>query len=150
MRVFTAPLRASMAVGIALAVLAACSSPTAAVMRANLGAVSDHATYVLAEGAVAAITLRHDGGPAVVVSGCPEAPAAVLERREAAGWSEEASRGIVCLGIYGTETDTLRGGTSRTFAFTAYRRGTYRVRVLIGHDVAAPQRSVLTNEFDVR
>jgi hypothetical protein len=150
MRVFTVPLRVSMSVGMALAVLSACSIPTAAVMRADLSAVSDHATYVLAEGAAAAITLRHHGGPAVVISGCPEAPAAVLERRAATGWAGETTRGITCLGIYTMETDTVRGGASRTFSFTASRPGTYRVRVLIGTDPGAPQRSVLTNEFDVQ
>lgn len=150
MRIFTAPLRVSMSVGMALAVLSACSSPTAAVMRANLSAVSDHVTYVLAEGTVPAITLRHYGGPAVVIAGCPEAPAAVLERRDEAGWDEEATSGIVCPGIYSLETDTLRAGSSRTFHFAPYRRGRYRVRVLIGPDVGAPQRTVLTNEFDVQ
>ena len=150
MRVFTTPLRLSISVGVALAGLSACSSPTAAVMRADLSAVSDHATYVLADGAVPAITLRHDGGPAVVISGCPEAPAAVLERRDETGWAEEATSGIICPGIYTLETDTLRGGASRTFSFAAYRRGRYRVRVLVGPDPGAPQRSVLTNEFEVQ
>ena len=150
MKAFTTSLRVAMSVGVALTVFSACSSPTAAVMRANLSAGSDHATYVLAEGAAPAITLRHDGGPAVVISGCPAAPAAVLERREEAGWDEEATSGIICPGIYTLETDTLRAGSTTTFPFAAYRRGRYRVRVLIGPDVAAPQRSVLTNEFDVQ
>ena len=150
MRVFTTPLRVAISVGAALAGLSACSSPTAAVMRANLSAVSDHATYVLAEGAVPAITLRHHGGPAVVISGCPAAPAAVLERRQEAGWDEEATSGIICLGIYTLKTDTLRAGSTRTFPFAAHRRGRYRVRVLIGPEVGAPQRTVLTNEFDVQ
>ena len=150
MTVLIARLRVFISVGGALAVLSACSSPTGAVLRANLSAVSDHATYVLAEGAVPAITLRHQGGPAVVISACIEAPAAVLERREETGWSQEASRGIMCPGIYTTDTDTLRAGSSRTFSFAAYRRGTYRVRVLIGPDVGVPQRTVLTNEFEVQ
>lgn len=150
MKDFTSPLRVFMSVGIALAVLSGCSSPTAAVMRADLSAVTDHATYVLAQGAVPAITLRHNGGPAVVVSACMEAPAAVLERREAAGWTQAATRGIICLGIYTPDTDTLRAGMSRTISFNIHQTGRYRARVLIGSDVGAPQRTVLTNEFDVQ
>lgn len=141
------PLRA---VAAALGMLAACSSLTSPAMRASLTAAADRTSYSLADEDVPVISLRHEGGPSVIINACREAPAAILERRDTAGWVEETKRGLICPGIYTMDTDTIGPGDVRSFPLAAYRPGTYRVRVLIGPDYAAPQRTVLTREFEVQ
>lgn len=132
-----------------LLLLTACDGATSPVLRAALRADSDRSTYVLTVGPPPAITLHHTGGPAVVISGCPEAPSAILERRTATAWAEEATRGMLCLATLESERVTLAPGQARTFAVAPWRAGTYRVRVLIGPSALDPQRTILSNEFDV-
>lgn len=135
---------------VLVASAAGCSVATSPALEAVLTAASDRATYALAEGAEPEITLQHGGGPAVVLAGCPAPPAAILERRGAQGWGQEATRGVLCQAIYTTTLDTLSAGSARTFPIVVTRAGTYRVRVLVGPDPGLPQRSVLSNEFDVQ
>lgn len=129
--------------------LLGCGSPVSLTDRAALLVESDAASYELADKAVPSFTLEHGGGPDVVISGCPEAPSAILERETPAGWTEEGSRGLICAATQTLQVDTLASGESRTFQMAAWRTGTYRIRVLIGRSAAAPERTLLSNEFDV-
>lgn len=135
---------------VLLAGAGGCSIATSPALDAVLSAVSEHPTYALADAPQPQVTLQHGGGPAIVLSGCPEAPAAILERRGAQGWMQEGTRGVFCQAVYTMELDTITAGAARQFRIGVSRAGTFRVRVLIGPDPAAPQRTVLTNEFEVQ
>lgn len=135
---------------VLLALSGGCSVATSPALDAVLSAASERSTYLLSDDPQPQVTLQHGGGPAVVLSGCPESPAAILERRGAEGWVQEGTRGLLCQAIYTMELDTVRAGGTRQFRVGVTRAGTFRVRVLIGPEPAAPQRTVLTNEFEVQ
>lgn len=131
--------------------LAGCTSSTAPSFLAVLRVQSSEPSYVLAASTPPRFTFRHHGGPDIVISGCPEAPSAILERKDETGkWVEEATRGIICLGIYTVQVDTLSAGEEREFTMPAWRAGRYRLRVLAGPSPGRPERTVLSNEFDVQ
>lgn len=144
------PAAAALFGSVLVAAGAGCSIATSPAMDAVLSATSEHATYMLADAPQPQVALQHGGGPAVVLGGCPAPPAAILERKGALGWGQEATTGVICQAIYTVSLDTLRAGAVRHFRVGVSRAGTFRVRVLIGPDPAAPQRTVLSNEFDVR
>jgi len=137
------------ALGLLLSPLAACESPASPATHTSLLIETSQPSYSLAEGSAAVITMRHHGGPPVVVSGCPSAPSAILERRAADSWTQEATRGMICPGIYTTQVDTVGDGETRQFSMAPWRSGHYRVRVLIGTSASSPEWTILSNEFDV-
>lgn len=132
-----------------LAPLLACGSPSSPPSRAALLVESGMPSYELEGKASPTFTLRHEGGAQVVISGCPEAPSAILERQAESGWTDEATRGMVCPSVYQLQVDTLTDGESRHFALAPWRHGRYRVRVIIGASAASPERTILSNEFDM-
>jgi len=118
----------------------------------NLQVASDSASYARSEAgeAVARLTVHHNGGRAVALTGCPRPPALYLERANAGRWEEAYSESIICIAIYSPSTIALSAASSLTFDVTATQPGRYRVRVLIGADLAAPEGTVLSNEFVVQ
>src|SRR6187551_1505467 len=117
----------------------------------TLRVATDSAAYTRTETgeAVARVTLQHNGGRAVALTGCPRPPAVYVERATSVRWEEAYSAGIGCFAIYSPSTVALSANSSLVFAVSAYQPGRYRVRVLIGPDPAAPEATVLSNEFVV-
>ncbi len=118
----------------------------------NLQVATDSAVYERSEAgeAVARLTVQHNGGRSVALTGCPHPPALYLERATSARWEEAHSSGIICLGIHSPSTVALGATASLAFAVSTWEPGRYRVRILIGPDMAAPEGTVLSNEFVVR
>lgn len=135
-----------------LTVCWACTGDPTEASGPSLQVASDSAVYTRTNvrDVVARLTLQHNGGRAVALTGCPQPPALYVERATATGWEEAYSSGIVCLAIHSPSTIALRAASSLTFDVHATQPGRYRVRVFIGPDNAAPDGSVVSNEFEVR
>lgn len=93
------------------------------------------------------LVLLNAGTTPLMMTGCPTAPDAHLERFDE-GWPEPS--GSICLGIYTVDFITLAPGESRSFSSSAYQAGRYRIRVPLGADADGHARAVFSNEFIVR
>lgn len=95
------------------------------------------------------LTVRHAGGPAVALTGCPEPPAVRIERLEDGAWRDAGSLGIICLGIHGQRTVALHAGGEATVTVVPPGPGRYRFAVLVGPDLSAPERRLSSREVVV-
>lgn len=95
------------------------------------------------------LTVRHGGGPAVALTGCPNPPAAVIERLDAGAWRDAGSIGIICLGIHRPSTVALGRGGEQTVSIVPPGPGRYRFTVLVGPDMAEPERRLRSAEVVV-
>lgn len=127
----------------------ACRDPSGPSLGASLELRATAGTYHRAAGATPTFVLAHSGGRTVALTGCPEPPAATLERRTALGWEEAGSQGMICLGIHSPKTVTLQAGGQLRFSLTPVQPGRYRARVHVGPDYGAPEATITSDEFEV-
>ena len=127
-------------VGAAL-LAAACGAPTSPADRARLTLDVAPAAGAPAGAARVRLTLRHDGGPAVALTGCPAPPAVRIERDTAGAWRDAGSSGILCQAIYRASTVALSAGGTLEAVLTL-PPGRYRFVVPVGPDVGAPERAL--------
>lgn len=137
---------------VSLLLCGACADGVTEAPGVTLRVATDSAVYSRTESgeAFAHLTLEHQGGRAVALTGCPQPPALYVERATVAGWEEQYSSGIICQAIYSPSTIALTANASLAFSVSASQPGRYRVRVLIGPDAAAPEHAIVSNEFVVR
>ena len=133
--------------GIAAALALGCGSgPIDPLSPARLSLVVSPAGVEGAPGApgvrLARVTVVHEGGRAVALSGCPHAPSVRMERFEDGKWREWYSYGLICLGIYSTETVSLSEGHRLELVVSPGLPGHYRFIVPVGPDLARPEREV--------
>jgi hypothetical protein len=95
------------------------------------------------------LTIRHDGGRAVALSGCPHPPSVRIERREGTTWREAGSYGLICLAIYSSSTVKLAPGARIETVVTAGTAGRYRFVVPVGPDEAAPEFELRSAAVDL-
>lgn len=144
------------AAGAAAIVMVACGTPSATGPRAP-ARIALTVTPAGVEGApgapgnrLARLTLRHEGGRAVALSGCPRAPSVRVERRETGGaWREVGSYGLRCQAIYATSTVALSAGGQVETVVTAGPAGQYRFAVPVGPDAGAPEFEVRSAAVDL-
>jgi hypothetical protein len=99
---------------------------------------------------LARLTLRHEGGRAVALSGCPRAPSVRVERREAGvAWREIGSYGLRCQAIYSTSTVALAVGGQIEAVIAVGPAGQYRFAVPVGPDAGAPEFEVRSAAVDL-
>lgn len=139
---------------IAVALLAgACTNPASPAERARLSldaaVIAPAASPSGAGVSVVQLTVRHAGGPAVALTGCPRPPAVRFERLEDGAWRDAGSVGIICLGIYSPTTAVVAAGGSLTSSLELLAPGRYRFAVLVGPDRADPERTLRSAEVVV-
>lgn len=96
------------------------------------------------------LVVRHWGGRAVALSGCPRAPSVRIERFETGKWREGGSSGLVCLAIYSTETVALVAGGRMEKVISVNGPGRYRFVVPIGPSAAIPERELRSAAIALR
>lgn len=128
---------AATALCIAGAGLACHGSPTspAAELTVSLRAIADGAFEM---------RVSNTGTGPVLLSGCPDAPSFVVERRDGERWSESTSFNVMCIAILTPKTLALAPGDTVVRRVDVAQRGTFRARLYVGPDYGRPQR-VLTS-----
>ena len=95
------------------------------------------------------LTISHQGGRAVALSGCPKAPSVQMERFEDGKWREWYSYGLICLAIYTTQTIALSEGGRIETMVSPGPPGRYRFIVPVGPDAGAPEQELRSRTIDL-
>lgn len=141
-----------LAVASLLSVVAGCSDATSPAEQAQLALDPVVLAAPVPEGfapRAVQLSLRHAGGPAVALTGCPDPPAVIMERLEDRAWREVGSVGIICLGIHSQRTIVVGPGGRVVVSVVPPAPGVYRFVVPVGPDAARPERRLRSREVVV-
>ena len=130
-----------------LVILGGCQDPASVLPRPRLAITlvpADTLGSAPAAIAVLRLRIRHEGGRAIALSGCPAPPALTVERLLGDRWVEDYQRGIVCQAIYARQTVVFERGSELTYDLAVFRPGIYRARIYVGPSYTEPEFTILT------
>jgi hypothetical protein len=94
--------------------------------------------------------LDNNGDASILLSGCPEPPAAVIEEWAGDEWVEGSAVGFACFGVHSLKKAEVPPGDCFEFELHLGDPGWYRLRLSVGPDPRRPEATVYSNEFLIR
>lgn len=95
-------------------------------------------------------TFENNGFVPVLLSGCPDPPALVVENWDGAEWRDGLWVGLVCPAIYSRQTVKIEPGEALDFEIRLSDSGWCRLRLLVGPDADHPIAVVHSNQFLIK
>jgi len=104
---------------------------------------TDKSTYVL--GGQIVVRMENVSDRHVVMSGCPSAPATIVDQQVSGHWVDVGAFNATCLDNFSVQEVALPPGQTFSFAISAFDTGSYRLRVFQGSRILG-----ISNAFAAR